>query len=130
MDITVTFDGVADHDYAAHLLADGIWVPSEFAGPRGSRMAGGNLADLGDLDDLARTELAQAIEHCAETGRPGPKTCAITTDDDEGWCGIEGVLRDSETTEAIGPATPAQMVASLRTVEGHIMVDGRKVYVS
>ena len=111
--ISISFDGIDDAEYAAHLVPDG-----------------NEIADLGDLDDLARTELAQAIEHCAETGRPIPKTCGITTDNDEGWCGIEGVLRDSETTEAIRPATPAQTVASLRTVEGHIMVDGRKAYVS
>jgi len=32
----------------AERLDDGTWVPSDFAGPRGSRMAGGNLAGASD----------------------------------------------------------------------------------
>jgi hypothetical protein len=39
-------------------------------------------------------------------------------------------LYDSETNEPVGDATDDQAAESARSIEGHILVDGRKCYVS
>ena len=56
MDITVTFDGVADPDYAAHLLADGMTVeelhPLDDLDVIDDEVTEFNLVEVCNVDDL------------------------------------------------------------------------------
>ena len=114
--ITVSFDGVDDATTATSIAAQ--CTSGEIT-----------LDDLDPLDDTCRALLATAVETAAEEGRPFPMSCTITVDGVEGGFGIDGDLLESETGDYIRPATAAEIVQSLATAEGHILVDGRKVFV-
>ena len=114
--ITVSFDGVDDATTATSIAAQ--CTSGEIT-----------LDDLDPLDDTCRALLATAVETAAEEGRPFPMSCTITVDGVEGGFGIDGDLLESETGDYIRPATAAEIVQSLGTAEGHILVDGRKVFV-
>lgn len=117
--ITVRFDGIDDPTTAAAIA---------------TQLETGEItvADLFPLDDTATALLATAIETHAETGEEIPMVCAIDLGDlGAGGDGLMGDLCDSETNKVIRSAIPAEMVASLRAgADGHILVDGRKVYVA
>ena len=115
--ITVSFDGVDDATTATSIAAQ--CTSGEIT-----------LDDLDPLDDTCRALLATAVETAAEEGRPFPMSCTITVDGVEGGFGIDGVLQVSEPNgEVLRKATAAEVVQSLGTAEGHIVVDGRKVFV-
>ena len=114
--ITVSFDGVDDATTATSIAAQ--CTSGEIT-----------LDDLDPLDDTCRALLATAVETAAEEGRPFPMSCTITVDGVEGGFGIDGDLLESGTGDYIRPATAAEIVQSLATAEGHILVDGRKVFV-
>lgn len=120
--ITVRFDGIADEETATavqHQIECGEMT----------------VADLYPLDDTAAALLSTAIEELAERGDPTPAWCELTVTADGnqgvGSSAVEGHLIDSNTGEPVRPATTAEIIDSLRSgPEGHILVDGRKVFVA
>ena len=108
--ITVSFDGV-----------DSDWTATAIEG----QLASGEITldDLNPLDDTCRALLATAVETAAEEGRPFPTVCTITVDNEAGSFGIDGELRDGDTDASIRPATAAEIVQSLATAEGGILID-------
>ena len=114
--IAISFDGIDDAETATSIAAQ--CTSGEIT-----------LDDLDPLDDTCRALLATAVETAAEEGRPFPMSCTITVDGVEGGFGIDGDLLESGTGDYIRPATAAEIVQSLATAEGHILVDGRKVFV-
>ena len=84
---------------------------------------------LDDLDGTCRALLREAVATAAEEGRLFPTVCSIAVGEDEGGFGIDGRLADPGTDEDLREATAAEIVQSLATAEGFIVVDGRKVYV-
>ena len=114
--IAISFDGIDDAETATAIE---------------TQLASGEITldDLNPLNDTCRALLREAVATAAEMERSLPMSCMITVDDEAGTFGIIGDLLESETGDYIRPATAAEIVQSLGTAEGHILVDGRKVFV-